>query len=482
MGQPKEAVLKTWSDFDRYRPPDPYDPARFDPMRKMRAELGDDKYYKANFVLTGFTMMCFLRGFSETLEDMYLERENIERLADVVFSFEEEVIKQLKPQGFDAVAFADDWGNQQSMFISPKLWRDIFKPRYKRQIDLTHECGLDLYFHSCGYIYDIMPDFVEIGLDILNPGQPNINGIPRMGENFSGKSASPAPSATRPPASREPRSKSTAKPRNWSIVSAITTAGSSASSPTTSSASAPSRKTSNTCATPFASPTRNKSGDLATQIHRERPPSLTRTIDAFATASRPSLQTCKYSSNPVSRLAHTNRCFMSSTATVRSEDDLRSLTTAKKKSIIRRFSERVDAAAERVRRARRGSARPCRGGGAALPVPVSALTLDLILRYGDALADLFCQYPDDIALTQAYDTLVGHQPADRADRINLVEVMTHRRRWTDEWGTGWGHADGGVGASPLSHPLRDWSQLDDYLAHRIPDPRALAASTARCRP
>jgi uroporphyrinogen decarboxylase len=187
MGQPKEAVIKKWSDLDRYQPPDPRQPARFDAMHKMRAELGDDKYYKANFVLSGFTVMCFLRGFSETLEDMYLERENIERLADMVCGFEEEVIKQLKPQGFDAVAFADDWGNQQSMFISPKLWREIFKPRYKRQIDLAHECGLDLYFHCCGYIYDIMPDFVEIGLDILNPGQPNINGIPRMGENFSGK-------------------------------------------------------------------------------------------------------------------------------------------------------------------------------------------------------------------------------------------------------------------------------------------------------
>jgi uroporphyrinogen decarboxylase len=187
MGQPKEAIIKRWSDLDRYRPPDPGNPARFDAMKEMRAKLGDGKYYKANFVLTGFTVMAFLRGFSETLQDMYLERENIERLADAVFGFEEEVIKLLKPQGFDAVGFADDWGNQKSMFISPKLWREIFKPRYKRQIDLAHECGLDLYFHCCGYIYDIMPDFLEIGLDILNPGQPNINGIERMGENFSGK-------------------------------------------------------------------------------------------------------------------------------------------------------------------------------------------------------------------------------------------------------------------------------------------------------
>jgi uroporphyrinogen decarboxylase len=187
MGQPKEALIKSWSDLDHYRPPDPHDPARFDAMKKTREELGDDKYYKANFVLSGFTVMAFLRGFSELLEDMYLEREHVERLADIVFGFEEEVIKLLKPQGFDTVGFADDWGNQKSMFISPKLWRDIFKPRYQRQIEIAHECGLDLYFHCCGYIYDIMPDFIEIGLDVLNPGQPNINGIARMGENFSGK-------------------------------------------------------------------------------------------------------------------------------------------------------------------------------------------------------------------------------------------------------------------------------------------------------
>jgi uroporphyrinogen decarboxylase len=187
LGQPKEPIIKKWSDLDGYRGPDPHDPTRFEPIRKMRAELGDDKYYKANFVLSGFTIMAALRGFGELMEDFYLERENVERLADIVFGFEEEVIRQLKPQGFDTVGLADDWGTQTSLFISPKLWREFFKPRYKRQIDLAHECGLDVYFHCCGYIYDIIPDFIEIGLDVLNPGQPNINNIRRMGEDFSGK-------------------------------------------------------------------------------------------------------------------------------------------------------------------------------------------------------------------------------------------------------------------------------------------------------
>ncbi len=187
LGQPERPVIEAWSDLKSYRAPDPLEAGRFDAMRAKKAELGAGKYYKANFVLSGFAVMSCLRGFSRVMEDLILERENVERLADVVFGFEEAVITGLKAAGFDSVGLADDWGTQQSLFISPALWREIFKPRYRRQIELAHSCGLDVYFHCCGYIYDIIPDFIDIGLDILNPGQPNINGIERMGADFSGR-------------------------------------------------------------------------------------------------------------------------------------------------------------------------------------------------------------------------------------------------------------------------------------------------------
>jgi uroporphyrinogen decarboxylase len=187
MGQVKEPLIKEWPDLDRYTAPDPGRADRFGPMKAARAKYGDGKYYRADLGLSGFTVMAFLRGFPELLEDLYLERERVERLADVVFGFEEEVIRRLKPQGFDAVAFFDDWGTQKDLFISPALWREVFKPRYRRQVELSHACGLQTYFHCCGKIFDIIPDFIDIGLDILNPGQPNINGIRRMGESFSGK-------------------------------------------------------------------------------------------------------------------------------------------------------------------------------------------------------------------------------------------------------------------------------------------------------
>ena len=113
-----------------------------------------------------------------------------------------------------------------------------------------------------------------------------------------------------------------------------------------------------------------------------------------------------------------------------------------------------------------------RGGASRCPVRLRRLSLDVILRYGDALADLFCEYPDDAVLTPSYDLFVGYQPREKPNPIDPIRVLTEDAQWTDEWGTGWQHAAGGVGASTFLNPISDWSQLDAYLAERMPDPRA----------
>lgn len=187
MGQPKNEIIKTWADLYNLKVPDAYDKERFIDVKSTMNKYGVDRYYLASMVLSGFSILTFLRGFANTLEDLYLERDKIRKLADIVFGFEEDIIKQLKDYGFKGVAFYDDWGTQDNLIISPKLWRDFFKPRYKRQIDLAHKYGLDVYFHSCGYIYDIIPDFIEIGVDMLNLSQPNIFNINKLGSEFGGK-------------------------------------------------------------------------------------------------------------------------------------------------------------------------------------------------------------------------------------------------------------------------------------------------------
>jgi len=187
MGQPVEALIKDWDDYAKLTPPDPYDKERFSKVGETMARYGDEPYYLASLVLTGFTVMTFLRGFADTMEDFYAERENIEKLADMVFGFEEKIILQLKEYGFHGVAFFDDWGTQSGLLISPALWREFFKPRYKRLFDVAHRNGLDVYFHCCGSIREILPDFIEIGVDMLNLSQPNLFDMEKIGAEFGGK-------------------------------------------------------------------------------------------------------------------------------------------------------------------------------------------------------------------------------------------------------------------------------------------------------
>lgn len=187
MGQPKTNLIQEWEDLAEYTFPDPLAPDRFDDAITKMKQYGDDKYYVAGLSLSGFTVMTFLRGFENTLMDLYIDPENIAVLADKVFGFEEEVIRQSAAQGFSAVAFFDDWGMQNRLIISADMWRKFFKPRYKRQFDLCHSLGMAVYFHCCGYIYEIIGDFIEIGVDILNLSQPNIFDIEQLGQEYGGK-------------------------------------------------------------------------------------------------------------------------------------------------------------------------------------------------------------------------------------------------------------------------------------------------------
>jgi len=113
-----------------------------------------------------------------------------------------------------------------------------------------------------------------------------------------------------------------------------------------------------------------------------------------------------------------------------------------------------------------------RAGTQRCPVRLNCLSLDVIIRYGDALADLFCQFPDDVILVQAYEFPIGYQPPDKANPIDRVQALMQAGEWTDEWGSRWGHAFGGVGATPVDNAIKDWAQLDDYLANRMPDAHA----------
>ena len=186
MGQPKFYLIKEWADLEKLKVPDAAHPQRFAALPEFMAKNAD-RYRMAALGLSGFTTMWCLRGFDQLMLDIADSPDNVHALADVVFGFEMRLIAELPRFKFDAVAFFDDWGTQKGMLISPVTWRRLFKPFYARQFDQVHALGMQVYFHCCGQISAIIPDLIEIGVDVLNISQPNLFSIPDLGQRFGGK-------------------------------------------------------------------------------------------------------------------------------------------------------------------------------------------------------------------------------------------------------------------------------------------------------
>ena len=151
--------------------------------------------------------------------------------------------------------------------------------------------------------------------------------------------------------------------------------------------------------------------------------------------------------------------------------DYRGLPLSAMENSVARFKERVDAAQlaspsnkGRIRKALR------REGAERCVTRMNRFSTDVIVRYGDALADVLCQFPDDVIFVVPYEFALGYQAPGRAGRLGNVEALMQEKEWVDEWGIGWKHAADGVGANPVHHPIADWSQLDDYLRHQMPNP------------
>jgi len=80
--------------------------------------------------------------------------------------------------GVDAIWFGDDFGAQNGMMISPRMWRNIFKPRYAELWQEVRNMNPDIIiaYHTDGAVAPILDDLAEIGMDVFNPVQPNVPG------------------------------------------------------------------------------------------------------------------------------------------------------------------------------------------------------------------------------------------------------------------------------------------------------------------
>ena len=130
--------------------------------------------------------MQYLRGTENLYCDIALDEEEMYKMISYVMDFERIYVEKWLELDIDAIGFGDDWGSQISLLISPDKWREIFKPLYKELIDTIKSAGKKVFFHSDGYIYDLYPEFIELGVDAVN-SQLWCMGVEKIAEKFAGK-------------------------------------------------------------------------------------------------------------------------------------------------------------------------------------------------------------------------------------------------------------------------------------------------------
>lgn len=167
------------ADISAYNFPDPFAAGRFDAAKLAIANYGNDYGVVADLETFMFETSWYLVGLEKLLTDMMMETPYVDALFDKVMEINIEIGKQLISLGADIIWAGDDFGSQTGMMIDPLTWRKYFKPRIRIMIEEFRKVNPDIKiaWHSCGSILPIIPDFIEIGLDILNPLQPKATGM-----------------------------------------------------------------------------------------------------------------------------------------------------------------------------------------------------------------------------------------------------------------------------------------------------------------
>jgi uroporphyrinogen decarboxylase len=123
-------------------------------------------------------MYCRIRGMENAIFDFVENPELIEFMLKRCGDFSMALAKAaISLYHLDWLWTGDDVGSQNGMMVSPDIWRKMIKPHLQNILAVAKEAGLFVAFHSCGSIRPIIPDLIEIGLDVLNPIQCNCPGM-----------------------------------------------------------------------------------------------------------------------------------------------------------------------------------------------------------------------------------------------------------------------------------------------------------------
>lgn len=162
-------IAEDWSNLDDYKWPEVFKagPPEYRLYSGHMTGTSDDYYARGGWIVF-FEQIQQLHGFETVLMDLVEDKKELYQLRDRLLEFNMAWIDNWLSCEYQGLHFADDWGTQSNLFISPAKWRSFFKPMYKEMFSKVKNAGLDVWFHSDGMIIDIIPDLIELGVNVIN--------------------------------------------------------------------------------------------------------------------------------------------------------------------------------------------------------------------------------------------------------------------------------------------------------------------------
>jgi uroporphyrinogen decarboxylase len=172
------AKIQSIHELDSVQWPDPYDPGRVAGVREKARQLYEqtDFLVVADIMCLGpFEGACFLRGYDNFCTDLYWNPELAKAILDKIVETDIalwDLFLQNVGEYVQVAAQGDDLGTQRAPWISPDMYRKLIKPYHQKMYDFIHSrTSAKVFMHSCGSVYDLIPDLIQVGVDILNPIQ-----------------------------------------------------------------------------------------------------------------------------------------------------------------------------------------------------------------------------------------------------------------------------------------------------------------------
>jgi uroporphyrinogen decarboxylase len=158
----------------------------FERLKMLRDH--SDKYILVMIYGSHFEKANFARGIENFLADLAGSPDFAQGLLNRIIDKNMVMIENvISAPEIDGVLLGSDWGTQLDLIMSPRTWQKMIRPGEQREYDLIHAYGKDVWVHSCGNVRKIIPSLIEMGVNVLNPVQPEAMDIAELKQQYGDK-------------------------------------------------------------------------------------------------------------------------------------------------------------------------------------------------------------------------------------------------------------------------------------------------------